>query len=122
MEFDVRYDEEHDCVIGSYTGRMDCDALHLYVKEMISVASKHICKCFISDIRKAEFDFSMVDIYYMPEALHVLGLDRSWRRAIVVNKQVKELHFFETVALNQGYTVNVFADIDEAMKWLTTER
>jgi hypothetical protein len=122
MEFNVRYNVENDCLIGSYTGRMDRDTVQPYAEEIMSIASKHTCKLFMSDIRKAQIDFSIVDIYYLPGVLDAAGLDRSWRRAIVASKQVKELCFFETVAQNRGYSVKVFADLDEAMKWLTAER
>lgn len=41
------------------------------------------------------------------------------RLAIVVSEQLREQHqFFETVAVNRGFSVRVFSGIPEAMAWL----
>jgi hypothetical protein len=118
MTFCVHFDDEHDCFIGSFIGRLDSSTVGPYTEQLRSEASKHECRRFLNDMRRAEIDFTTFELYGLPGILGAAGFDRSWRRAIVAHEQFEDYYFYETVAVNRGYQVKVFADFDEAMTWL----
>ena len=119
MVFDIHYDQEYNCIKGSYNGNINLEAIKEYAKEIKKTVSKHNCKHFFNDLRKANLDLSTMHIYNIPNLLIQLGIDHSWRIAIVVLKDSEDYSFFETVAVNRGHIVKLFMDPDEAMNWLT---
>ena len=119
--FEVSYDKKRDCLVGSFTGTLDLKTIAQFAKAIAAAAQTHDCKRFLNDMRKAKVDFSTVELYRMPGVLDASGLDPSWRRAIIASKQLKDYRFFETVAQNQGYSVRVFTDPDEALTWLKAD-
>ena len=49
------------------------------------------------------------------------GVSQFTRRAIVVGNRSTEFHFLETVFINQGHQVRMFAKIEDAKEWLQIE-
>jgi len=118
----VHYDEECDCLIGSFVGTLDQETLKEYAKEVAKTASKHDFRHFLNDLREAEVDFSSIEIINIPGIFHAAGLDISRRRAIIVPNNLEDYRFFETVANNRGFNVKLFTDLNEAMNWLKKKR
>ena len=119
MECSVSYDQENDCLIAHCQGIMDKEGQKKHAQEILKMATKHDCRCLLNDLRNATFEFSTIEIYELPRILEIEGIDHSWRRAVLVKEeQIKEVHFFETVAVNRGYRVKIFAELNEAMEWL----
>jgi hypothetical protein len=50
--------------------------------------------------------------------LNVVGIPQSWKRAILVSKDMEDYAFFETTSVNRGHRVKIFQDPDEAIDWL----
>jgi hypothetical protein len=128
MTFKVAYDEENDCVIGILEGRLDMESAREYMAEASRVLGAHDCKRFLNDLRGAETNLSVLDTYDLPTVLKEIGAEagvelQRWRRAIVAPKEASDTaRFFETVAVNRGDDVKVFAEIDEAMAWLKGQK
>lgn len=118
MTFELRYDQKCNCIIGSFIGNMNLEAIKEYAKEIKKTVSKYNCKHFFNDLRGANINLSITDIYYIPNLLIQFGIDRRWRIAIVILKESEDSSFFETVALNRRFRVKVFTDPNEAMIWL----
>jgi len=119
MEFTVQFDEENDCVTGSFTGDFDIEMLKPAVKKLKYMEFKYPCQRFINDIRKLKFAFSKKSIYTIPDILFSLGIDKSWKRAVLVSKSDQEsAQFFVNVMTRRGYTIECFLDKDEALEWL----
>lgn len=116
--FSVHYDEECDCLVGSFAGTLNQETLKEYSIEVAKTASKHDFRYFLNDLREADVDFSLIEIINIPGILHAAGLDISWRRAIVVSANLENYRFFETAANTRGFNVEVFTDLNEAMNWL----
>lgn len=118
--FNVYYDEKNNCMITSFQGELNLKNAIESSKELAREATKHNCTRVLSDLRKAKNALSTFDIVSLPETLEKEGIDKSWKRAIVLSdeKNIKDYSFFETAALNRGYTAKAFTDIDEAMNWL----
>jgi hypothetical protein len=120
MQFQVRYDESIDCVVGEFKGDMGMDSLKAYIAEIDSVVKKNTCKRFFNDLREARINFSIISIYHLHETIVTGEFDRKWRRAVLFNpgfdKEKKEFH--ETVSFNRGLTEKTFIEYDAAMEWL----
>jgi hypothetical protein len=125
MAFEVYYDEEHDCLVGVFAGKLNEASAEEYMKTFVEMASEHDCKFILNDLREAELDLNTFQLYVLPAVLDAAGIDRSWIRAIVMPIQLKQLadfRFFETVAINRGYQVKLFTDPDEAKNWFKQQR
>jgi hypothetical protein len=114
----VHYDEECDCLVGSFAGTMNKETLKEYSIEVAKTASKHDFSYFLSDLREADVDFSSIEIINIPGIFHAAGLDISLRRAIVLSTRLNNYSLFETVANTRGFNVKVFTDLKKAMNWL----
>ena len=91
--------------------------------ELALIAKEKDCFLYLGDYREAKLRLSTLEIHGLPEMLSAI-LDSAglritkFRRAIVVAKDLKDYHFFETVNANRGQSSKIFQDIDEAKKWL----
>ena len=103
------------------------DLLLSEAKEILSETARaikeHNCFLTLTDMREATNKLSILEIYKLPELLSAalasleINLHRM-RRAIVVEKDLKDYNFFETVTINRAQYAKLFFDIDEAKKWL----
>jgi hypothetical protein len=118
----VHYDEERDCLVGSFAGTMKKETLKEYSIEVAKTASKHDFSYFLNDLREANVDFSSIEIINIPGIFHAAGLDISWRRAIVLPTRLNKYRLFDTVANTRGFNVKVFTDLNKAMSWLKNKR
>jgi hypothetical protein len=60
-----------------------------------------------------------IDIYYRPKALKLIGLLFGIKIAEVIKPEhIEHFRFFETVCRNQGFTISIFQEKTEALKWL----
>lgn len=120
MAFDVHYSQDNDCLVGTFTGDFNTDSLKRYLDEVIKTATLHNCHRFLNDLREATINLSFMDFYDIAEMSVSKGFDRSWKRAIVVEKTAPDFSFFETVARNRGLSIRVFESMDEALEWLAS--
>ncbi len=118
MSFKVNYDPEGNFVTGTISGKVDTEVVREYADEVTSKALQHDCKKFLNDMTNAEITLSTTEIFTLSKVFEKKGIDMSWRRAIVVSKQLDDYQFFETVAFNQAYSVRVFTDRAAAKDWL----
>lgn len=61
-----------------------------YIQEITVIAKSHNCKRAISDLRKANIDVSIIDLYHIPKTVVNLDFDRNWKRAVVIKNDDKE--------------------------------
>jgi hypothetical protein len=60
-----------------------------------------------------------IEIYYRPKALRLIGLILGIKIAEVIKPEhIEHFRFFETVCRNQGFTMSIFQEKSEALKWL----
>jgi len=121
MTFRIDYDQEHDVVICRFTGVFGLQEADRYAAMISSVSAEHHCKRTLIDGRTGELGLSTLDLYDLPKRMESLGIDRTWKRALVVDTHIDDLRFYEDVCTNRGFGVRVFEDPDKAMKWLTEE-
>ncbi len=115
----MKYEKENGCVCVSILGDFTLSILKNIAAEVQQHLAEHDCKCILNDMRKAKLIESATGIYNMPGTALKSGIHRSVKRALVVSENSSEFLFLETVFINQGNKVRLFADIDEARLWLS---
>lgn len=101
-------------------GTFDMDSNALLIRECLEVASSEGCGTFLIDNRDLEFQaIKTLEIYSIPSLFSMLNIPRTLRIALVFSeKNAKSFHFLETVCHNTGYSIFVFADVEEAERRL----
>jgi hypothetical protein len=92
--------------------------------EAMELAKSHGVHKFLSDHRNATLQLSTSDIYKLPSDLEQYGVHQKDRLAIVYSESSdrrEDYQFFETVAMNRGLPVRLFADYDAALAWLNED-
>jgi hypothetical protein len=118
MAFTVYYDENLQCIVGYFVGRLDLESSRAYVTAVSEMIAERRATCFLSDLRDAEVSFSTAQIYDLPETLEALGFHHGIRRAILVRQRTPDLSFLETTAMNRGYQIRIFDRPEAATDWL----
>ena len=117
-EFSVYFDEQNQCLRGKFKGKLTVLSLSDYVKEVQKKAAQ-ANKRLVTDFTEAELGISTIEIIGIPEMLDSMGLDDTWKRALVLSKKIDEFELYSVLANNKGYSVRTFVDIDEALAWLS---
>ncbi len=118
MTFDVRYDPAKQCLVGKAPGEIDCESARGYARAVVGASLKHECKKFLNDLRGSDVRLGTIDIYEVWKLFEGLGIDGTWKRAILASEQLKDYRFFENVSVNRGHQVRVFTDPSAALAWL----
>lgn len=118
MQYTVHYDEEVACIFVVIQGRLSLPLLQRVAADVTKIAERENCHRVLNDLRQAVPASGAVEIYNMPDAARRQGVSQWYRRALVVGDKAEEFRFLETVFINQGHVVKVFADFDEAQTWL----
>jgi hypothetical protein len=91
------------------------------IVEIIENAKKYNVQKFLLDDRELELNIGTANIYFLPEDYGMLGVNRSYKVAIVLAIQpnnIEDYIFYETRAKNMGYQHMIFSDIASAESWL----
>lgn len=93
------------------------------LRKTIEVLKQSNCRHVVQDICKANLKFSLIELFMVPksiqDALTKEGLSfQAHRWAVVANEHNSNLKFVENVVNNRGYTMKVFTELAEALKWL----
>lgn len=83
-------------------------------KDVAKLIQETGVKLILNDLRNAKPTEKTFDVYNMPQTAQKAGVNQFIKRAIVVGDIGKEFHFFETVFVNQGHQVRMFAEIEDA--------
>jgi hypothetical protein len=119
MPYEVTYDPERDCIVARIDGELAIPVAKEFLAELARVISTSGCKRVLVDLRAAVLMLSMGDLYFAarlpPEAGIPIGIKSA---AIVAEKDWFEYSFLGRVARDQGQTVRMFIDPEEASRWL----
>ena len=124
MSHTIVYNSEEHIIELKVLGRLTMGEIREIIPQMVSTIKEKDCFSIVSDYREAELNLSTIDIYEVPKMISIaLGEFDGFRlkRALVVTKDLKDFHFFDTVSFNQGQNVKLFQDIVEAKKWLSNK-
>ena len=115
---DVVYNSNWNCIVNTIIGAVDTPSTEELISSVAALSEKHNCRRCITDIRQAENQLSIMELYYLPERAVQGNFDRTWKRAIVVNELFDEAIFYEDTANNQGLMVRIFTSTEDALDWL----
>lgn len=121
MTLVANYDADQDVIVIEFNGAVNREVIFQYVETVLSFKSEFAGIRILMDLRQAIFDFSTVELYYLPEILSDRGLKKSYRTALLVAGHFEDFHFYETVAINRGFQVKIFMDYIQAVEWLKKE-
>ncbi len=121
MGYELSYDAEKKIIRGRVLGELNPSLVKNMAVDLEKLGRKHKCPRLLSDLREAVISKSLLDIYSMPRVVEQAGMQKSFRRAIVVNPPVNDYRFLEIVSVNEGQEVRVFSDPEEALRWLVAE-
>ena len=121
MSYLITYDPETGCILVSVEGDFDLSLFDGMAAEVARCVDEYGCRLILNDLRQATLSERVAGIYSMPDHAMKMGIDRSVKRALVVNGSLSEFWFLETVFLNQGNVVKLFNNINAAKQWLFDE-
>ncbi len=126
MAHTVIYNPDTAILEITYQGAVTLAEVKEIYKESAQAVKEHHCHLIFSDYREAVMKLSTVEIYDLPKILADTLRDVevavvSLKRALVVAKDLRDYHFYETVTHNQGQNTRIFQDVAEAKEWLTSD-
>ena len=121
MAYHVAYDADSGIVFSEFEGVVPPDEVMAKVRRCLAVAAEHDAIRFLTDCTRAELRLSGLDVIRAAETLESrVDTDRFNLALVLPDDEVQQqiLFFFETVFMNRGGTVEVFATRSEAIHWL----
>jgi len=118
MAYTAVYDPQKEIIMATLEGDFNLAGLEELAADIARLARQHNCKRIINDMRAASLTQATMDIYKMPESARAAGVTQVYKRAIIILDLDQDLHFMETVFVNQGHIVKMFTDPQEAESWL----
>ena len=120
MKYTPEFDSTNSICRISVAGKIYCpndaDELKQFARNFFV---EHGCYHFLFDFKQAEIVLGTMGAFYtgVPQREMAQAL-RPFKVAAVVPLITEDLSFFEDVAINRGFNVHVFDDIDKAIEWL----
>ena len=121
MPYTVNYEVEACCITVAVHGELDLPLLRSIASDIAKIGKAEGCIHILNDLREANLTKGTIDVYNMPDIAKKFGIGQKCKRALVVGDKASDFYFLETVFLNRGYQVKMFADIDDARAWLLGE-
>ena len=118
MSYTVKYNQEKNCIMVAVHGKLNLPLLKDIAFDVSKTIDETGCKFILNDLRGASPAKEAFDIYSMPEASKMAGIARTVKRALIVGNRGEDFHFLQTVFVNQGNSVKMFANMDDAEVWL----
>lgn len=119
MAFKVEYHDEGNFIFLKYDGKTTYKELQAATQHGNELAKTHNCFNILSDVSNTEPAIGTYDIYDFPRFYASLGVPHTARMAVVATtRNQADVHFYETVCRNGGFTVETFEDVESARKWL----
>lgn len=119
----VKYDPQDHLIRIELHEKLDKSMIAILSSETALLAREHDCYLALTDAREASSGLSTLEIYGLPELIMEIFEETGisvykFKRALVVDKNIDDFTFFETVSRNRGHNVTMFRNIDEAIEWL----
>jgi hypothetical protein len=118
MPYTLSYENASGCIVVTVTGKLDLPLLQSLASDVSEIMQKREHICILNDLRQATPAEGALDIYQMPDLVKKSGVHHSCKRAIVVGDKTSEFYFLETMFINRGHQVKMFANMDDAKNWL----
>jgi hypothetical protein len=118
MNPEYRISVEQGIIRVVYVGKAEYDVTRNMLREAGRLATETGCRCLLFDSRQAQ-----ADNYYLGSVRHAeeapsMGIDQSFRVALLGLKDNPMLAYFEKVATTRGFQMRTFFDEPAALAWL----
>ena len=104
-----------------YRGKAEYDVTRNMLREMVQLALTTKTERVLFDMRESDSSSYYISTIRHAEEAPSLGIDRSFRMALLGSKDNPMLKYFEDVAVNRGFQVRAFVDEPESLGWLKCE-
>ena len=118
MEPDILYTVEEKIIRIVYRGRAQFDITTDMLREINRLGTESGIKSVLVDISEAVDPDYHVNAIRHVEQSPSLGVDASYRLAILSTENDERLPYIETVASNRGLQLKCFTDETDAIAWL----
>ena len=118
MPYSVKYNQKKDCIMVAVQGELNLPTLQNMASEVSEIVNRTDCRMILNDLREVELPAGPFDIIKMPDTAKDAGVTPSCKRALIVGDRASNFRFLETVFINKGHMVKMFADRDSAETWL----
>ena len=115
---DIQISEEVDYFRVVYRGEMVYDATTEMLRELAQRVLENNKKRLLFDLRGAKYDHYHISTIRHAEEAPALGIDKSFRIAILGHAGNQMLNYMENVGVNRGFNVKTFTDEPAAVEWL----
>ncbi len=118
MNYELKYDEERNLIMGQVHGEFDSRVVAKMVSDLGAMIREHDCYRLLNDLRDAKITPETLDIYGMPRVIEKTREAVRCRRAILVTPPLEDFLFLETASVNMGQQIKIFTDEEAAIEWL----
>ncbi len=86
--------------------------------EVLDARRDHQCWRVLFDVRDAQLDMSIFEVDNLPQHAVRIGIDRSYRLALLYARDERKYQHLENVATIHGLDMRSFTDEAHALEWL----
>ena len=121
MKWMVGYDNKTDHVFGRIEGALTKDIAFNYFTRVVSVAVENDCTKVLTDVRDSKLMANDKDMEELAgELAPKIGLLTSFKRALLVNGDVKAYKTWENFCFKNGHkNMRIFSNEEVALEWLS---
>src|ERR1041384_3589741 len=97
-------------------GPMKLAVIRQIARKPLAEAPSHGVHQFLVDDRDMVPQLSTLELHDLPDMLSRMGLEKRDRAAVVYTKsspKAEDFRFLETTALNRGFSIRLFTDLDQ---------
>ncbi len=123
MDYEVTISDSGNYVRVQVLSDISADVATRFARDAFKLGERNsICKLLV-DERGVQSLSSVYDKYSFAHGHgKALGLNHSWRIAVLKNRDNTKVDFMETVMANAGFLFRTFIDGDNAVAWLEENR
>lgn len=121
MAYEIEYDAGLGCVVTVFTDTVDSAQFGDELMESHALADAMGTRLYLADLSEAAIEVDVFDIAATPDTFEALGGERPIAVALIppASDEGRELAaFYKTVAVNRGWSVEIFEDRASAETWL----
>ena len=118
MAQNIRIIKDTGFVRVTYRGDVEYAATTEMLRNVAVIAAEMHCKLLLFDIREANYRYYHLGTIRHAEEGPALGIDKTFRIALLGASGNPMLKYVEAVAVNRGYWVKALVDESEALAWL----
>lgn len=119
--FDIKIETTKGYIVNIVHEDLTADILKDMMQEDQKLSDHTGIKSILSDVRKVQNMINYIEDYSLLKASKAVGLlNSNTKIAILASKEDRSFFAHETFALNVGYNIKLFKDLEAAEQWLAS--